>query len=304
LDRETGMEAFQLRLWDGRIGRWLSPDPYGQYASPYLGMGNNPIGMIDPDGGFAGPGDPPGFWARFWTMITGYSESEYQEIPKDIAYSIQIAEVTVTGTNNHHINNGVNSHIVGSVGYSANYGAIGSTTNGGLALPQDFGSWNSAGSDGRIWIGCMACHGDNGAYRTLAYNSPSAILGAGIGSLIPINGLMRLRVSNGVNPSSLIRTEVGRTWTVSTRNVANIMNSAKTKGILEPVDVFVFNGNSYIINGHHRVEAAIRLGQNVPVNYLSSPGTYSNIFELQIAAQRASLSSFKVDGRMLNSLLK
>jgi hypothetical protein len=47
------MEAFQLRLWDGRIGRWLSPDPYGQYASPYLGMGNNPIVMIDPDGGYS-----------------------------------------------------------------------------------------------------------------------------------------------------------------------------------------------------------------------------------------------------------
>jgi hypothetical protein len=46
------MEAFQLRLWDGRIGRWLSPDPYRQHASPYLGMGNNPIGGIDPDGGF------------------------------------------------------------------------------------------------------------------------------------------------------------------------------------------------------------------------------------------------------------
>jgi hypothetical protein len=56
------MEAFQLRLWDGRIGRWLSPDPYGQYASPYIGMGNNPISMIDPDGGFSGPGDPPKSW--------------------------------------------------------------------------------------------------------------------------------------------------------------------------------------------------------------------------------------------------
>jgi RHS repeat-associated protein len=51
LDKETGMEAFQLRLWDGRIGRWLSTDPYGQYASPYLGMGNNPISGVDPDGG-------------------------------------------------------------------------------------------------------------------------------------------------------------------------------------------------------------------------------------------------------------
>lgn len=52
LDSETGMEAFQLRLWDGRLGRWLAPDPYGQYHSPYLGMGNNPISRIDPDGGW------------------------------------------------------------------------------------------------------------------------------------------------------------------------------------------------------------------------------------------------------------
>ncbi|WP_339141959.1 RHS repeat domain-containing protein [Croceitalea sp. MTPC5] len=51
-DSETGKEAFELRLWDGRIGRWLTTDPYGQYSSPYLGIGNNPISRIDPDGGF------------------------------------------------------------------------------------------------------------------------------------------------------------------------------------------------------------------------------------------------------------
>ncbi len=51
-DPETGKEAFELRLWDARIGRWLTTDPSGQYASPYLGMGNNPINRIDPDGGF------------------------------------------------------------------------------------------------------------------------------------------------------------------------------------------------------------------------------------------------------------
>jgi RHS repeat-associated protein len=57
LDKETGMEAFQLRLWDGRIGRWLNPDPMGQYASPYLGMGNNPVNGVDRNGGWFG--DPP-----------------------------------------------------------------------------------------------------------------------------------------------------------------------------------------------------------------------------------------------------
>jgi len=50
-DPETGKEAFELRLWDSRIGRWLTTDPKGQYSSPYLGMGNNPINRIDPDGG-------------------------------------------------------------------------------------------------------------------------------------------------------------------------------------------------------------------------------------------------------------
>ena len=40
-----------MRQWDGRIGRWMSTDPKHQYASPYLGMGNNPINVVDPDGG-------------------------------------------------------------------------------------------------------------------------------------------------------------------------------------------------------------------------------------------------------------
>ncbi len=54
-DLETGMEAFELRLWDGRIGRWLTPDPYGQFHSSYLGMGNNPVNGVDLDGGIWTP---------------------------------------------------------------------------------------------------------------------------------------------------------------------------------------------------------------------------------------------------------
>ena len=50
-DAETEMEAFELRLWDGRLGRWLTVDPAGEFYSPYLGIGNNPVSFIDPDGG-------------------------------------------------------------------------------------------------------------------------------------------------------------------------------------------------------------------------------------------------------------
>jgi len=60
--QKQGKEAFQLRLWDGRIGRWLTTDPYRQYHSPYVGMGNDPINGIDPDGGF---------WEEFGNWLAG-----------------------------------------------------------------------------------------------------------------------------------------------------------------------------------------------------------------------------------------
>jgi RHS repeat-associated protein len=50
-DDETGWNHFELREYDPVIGRWTGTDPYGQYWSPYVGMGNNPVSGVDPDGG-------------------------------------------------------------------------------------------------------------------------------------------------------------------------------------------------------------------------------------------------------------
>jgi hypothetical protein len=38
-------------MYDPAIGRWLSVDPKREFASGYLGMGNNPVSNTDPDGG-------------------------------------------------------------------------------------------------------------------------------------------------------------------------------------------------------------------------------------------------------------
>ncbi|MBI3218340.1 MAG: hypothetical protein HYZ44_02405 [Bacteroidetes bacterium] len=50
-DEETGWNHFELREYDPVIGRWLQYDPKGQFYSPYVGMGNDPINGVDPDGG-------------------------------------------------------------------------------------------------------------------------------------------------------------------------------------------------------------------------------------------------------------
>jgi RHS repeat-associated protein len=43
---------FHARQYDPALGRWWAMDPAGQFSSPYNGMGNNPVIMVDPDGEF------------------------------------------------------------------------------------------------------------------------------------------------------------------------------------------------------------------------------------------------------------
>jgi RHS repeat-associated protein len=50
-DEETGYNEFALRNFDSQTGRWIQVDPYDEFASPYIGMGNDAVNSVDPDGG-------------------------------------------------------------------------------------------------------------------------------------------------------------------------------------------------------------------------------------------------------------
>jgi hypothetical protein len=45
-------------MYDANILRWLVPDPYRQHWSPYVAMGNNPVNLVDPNGGEDGNPEP------------------------------------------------------------------------------------------------------------------------------------------------------------------------------------------------------------------------------------------------------
>ena len=62
-DKETGWNAFELRMYDADKGRWLTKDPLRQYYSPYKAMGNSPIMRVDRSGGWSLP--PRVFIANF-----------------------------------------------------------------------------------------------------------------------------------------------------------------------------------------------------------------------------------------------
>ena len=57
-DDETGWNFFEFRYYNGKIGRWMSPDLAHQHYSPYLAMSNNPAyidinGLTDWNGVFS-----------------------------------------------------------------------------------------------------------------------------------------------------------------------------------------------------------------------------------------------------------
>lgn len=56
----TIWDQFELRSYNHDLGRWFAPDPYSQFASPYVAMANNPVSKIDPDGGYVMSGDDYG----------------------------------------------------------------------------------------------------------------------------------------------------------------------------------------------------------------------------------------------------
>jgi RHS repeat-associated protein len=51
LNEESGYNEFELRDYDAQIGRFLQADPYEEFASGYVGMGNDPVNNVDPSGG-------------------------------------------------------------------------------------------------------------------------------------------------------------------------------------------------------------------------------------------------------------
>lgn len=123
---ETGYVAFELRNYDAVIGRWLSTDPYGQYASPYVGMGNNPVNRIDLDGG----------WDDFFIYSDGTIE-QVETGPID---------------NFYYVDDGGNQTLLGTFTRNDN-GLIQLPGNYGLSTPDfTFGFQTKAGQSDRMYI--------------------------------------------------------------------------------------------------------------------------------------------------------
>lgn len=87
-DDDLGWTDFLLRSYDAQIGRFLQNDPYDQFASGYVGMGNDPGNMLDPTGGFSG-----GIGCPSVQGLVGYGASVIRSIGSS---SLNIANMATT----------------------------------------------------------------------------------------------------------------------------------------------------------------------------------------------------------------
>jgi len=147
-DEETGLNAFQLRMYDSRINRWISPDPYGQFHSPYMSMGNNWTGFVDPDGGLCQDAQgnsipcPDGYGAfNDISDIGVFDNGEFQE------YGLQ--EVIINSNGNQLDPSTVGQNLFGLT-YPGGDNPL--TFNGDYtytAIPEDLSEYPAIGHDRR-----------------------------------------------------------------------------------------------------------------------------------------------------------
>jgi RHS repeat-associated protein len=80
----TNWDQFELRNFNHDLGRWFAPDPYNEFASPYIAMANNPISVIDPNGGQI---NPLFFVNGYGRMQRGRLQDEYDRNHASGAYT-------------------------------------------------------------------------------------------------------------------------------------------------------------------------------------------------------------------------
>ncbi len=176
---------------------------------PYSAFNNNPIRYNDPTGMIAEEGDPgkKGWFGRAVDTVKSWfsSDNEYKSIPKGKGivsvgvpeFQVNIPDEMPVGSS--YESNGVVSTVV-TQNTIVNQPYVG-TPYYSFIYPKDLGSWGQPGSDGLVWIGCMSCHGQNGAYTYASHNSQENLAGQFFASIF--NLALGSSIGGNSNSSSM-----------------------------------------------------------------------------------------------------
>jgi RHS repeat-associated protein len=194
---ESGYNHFEARDYDSRIGRWLIPDPAGQYHNPYLGMGNNPVKRVDSNGKKDGDPPPTGIidlFSNLWTsFVSQFSSTGKDELYQNYANGdpVAIKEVQNRELANTIATTEITPYITVSLGKQSSEGSLLSGW-GSLTFTRK-GTFLSTGGDMTFGSPGLLTRISSVSLSFGAFIGPSQgiegmSVGGGAGSFLGVNG--------------------------------------------------------------------------------------------------------------------
>ncbi len=197
-DSETTYDYHGARYYNRELGRYMSVDPLIKYhESPYIYASGNPIMFIDPNGM-----DTVEIGNALNTAVTGdvidWGDGEYSnmqnlpnmEVSPDPVQQLynRVRSMRESPEFKARQRMGGYGGTIMSEGNGVTYEQVTSNTlvkygpnvdypEYKFIYPHDQGTWDTPGSDGLYWKGCMSCHSSLGAYNYASYNSRERLAG-------------------------------------------------------------------------------------------------------------------------------
>ena len=234
-DSETGWNSFELRMYDPVIGRFNTMDPAKQFYSPYVAFGNNPVVGFDPTGGIC-PSCPE-----------GSQYDQYRNSDQAFAYNSDVGVY----------NDFMNIVVLGSRDYplQVNYG-------GSIVSDLQLSQMSAKLAD----LEALYATGElvQSASEMMLFFETGGVSGSSGGQATKLAA--RMTAPKLVTPYSLRVTEIIG-GNPSSRTVFDYMKAFAAGGpkAVTSIDVISINGVKYVLNGHHRLEAAVRTGNNIRI---------------------------------------
>jgi RHS repeat-associated protein len=297
---EGNQQDYGLRIYDPRLGRFLSVDPLtGSYPwySPYQFAGNNPIKFIDLDGGepkepekpgasegqtqstsetkfVPSPGARGGTWqttSTNWNWHAGGIESVDGSKSKAGWYtSEQYANILTpvakelaiqAGMTNGASNAQLSGFKVGSLEKFVGNGLSENTANHLVGQARQLAN---------------KANGNVTGYTYTSGFNVEDILGVGLLFKQGIKFLGGIAARNlaaqKITRLGLYELEITQGLTKSKTAFLKLKANIKANGIHEPIKFVEHNGKRYVVDGHHRLRAAKELGmKDVPVEQVNLP---------------------------------
>ena len=240
-DFGLGVYQFELRNYDAAIGRWWQIDPYDQFHSPYVGMGNNPIIGIDPTGGICPTCPDEAQYDQFRDSEAAFAYNDEVGIYNDMDimvmgsrdfYNVQVVRASDNLTMGDVMD--MQRQLQNVEGLVATF----NPENVGMILMMAEGGGTSGG----------------GPKQPVSRLKPRGVNSTQATQLNPYE----LELTHGL--------------TRSKKQFSLLKDDIRVNGIQESVKFVEHNGKRYVVDGHHRVRAAKELGiKNVPVEQVELP---------------------------------